>query len=702
MTTQHTTPEIALPPTRREDNTEILHGVAVADPYRWLEDQENRETRAWIAAQNRYAQALIGDLPERRTIAQRLEQLLRVDSIGFPHERGGRYFFARQRPEEEQATLYVRQGLDGSDTIFCDPKTLHADHKASASYLDITPDGTLAAYAIREGGDDRITVCIREVDTLQDLPDRLPKDHYSAVSFTRDGIGFYYTRLMPLVGRRVYYHALGTDVAQDVEVFGAGYGPEVILSDVVSENGRWLLLVVYRGWAQNDLYLQDIQSKDGVNGLVLPVVQGVPAAFTGDFAGDILVVRTDWQAPNRRILAVDLNALTTIGQTVGQQSGEETPERWLASWKEIVPEGPDPIESHSLVGGKLFVETLHHVTSQIRIYGLSGEVQGEIALPGPGSASVPYGHWNSAEAFYSYGSFTVPDRTYRYDVGTGTSTLWAQPQVPFVPEDFETKQVWCTSKDGTQVPMFLVGRRGVAWDGARPTLLYAYGGFNASLTPFFNPAAVLLAERGGIYALANLRGGGEFGEAWHHAGMGANKQNVFDDFIAAAEWLVANGVTSPDHLAIQGGSNGGLLVGAALTQRPDLYRAVVCSYPLLDMVRYHLFLQGPQWVPEYGSAADAEQFKTLYGYSPYHRVQSATRYPATLFVTGDADTRVAPLHARKMAALLQAAQSPEATDRPILLHYDTEAGHSAGEPTAKRIKTQSFLYTFLFQQLGIE
>jgi prolyl oligopeptidase len=685
-----------LPETRRDDPAEILHGVAVPDPYRWLEDQDSPETRAWIDAQNRYADAIVshGALAVRDTIARRLEQLYRVDQIGFPSEYGGRYFFSRQRPEEEQSTLYVRDGLEGPDTVFLNPNSLGADHSASVSYLDITHDGALAAYAIREGGDDQIEIRIRDVATLTDLPDRLPKDYYSAISFKRDKSGFYYTRLVPLVGRRVYYHALGSAADQDVEVFGADYGAESIVNGYVSENGRWLLFVVYHGWAENDLLVQDIVA----NGPIIPVVRNVAAGFNGVFADDTLVIRTDWQAPNRRILTVDLNHLTARrSRCLDDPSGDG----WFEGWQEIVASGPEPINDHSAVGGRVFIEILHNAVSQIKSYSLSGEPRGEITLPGPGTAEVPQGHWESPEAFYVFTSYTVPLAIYRYDIKAGVSTRWAQAQVPFDPDLFETRQSWAISRDGTQVPMFLVGRRDLEWDGARPVLLSGYGGFNASLTPQFNPSAVVLAEQGGIFAVANLRGGGEFGEAWHRAGMGAQKQNVFDDFIAIAEWLIQNGVTNPDRLAISGGSNGGLLVGAALTQRPELYRAVICSYPLLDMVRYHLFLQGPQWVPEYGSAADPQQFQSLFAYSPYHHVRSGPHYPAVLFVTGDADTRVAPLHARKMAALLQAAQSQDAMDRPILLHYDTEAGHSGGEPTAKRIANQSFIYAFLFQQLKI-
>lgn len=664
------------PTTRREDTKELIHGAEVSDPYRWLEDQNSKETRAWIDAENNYTDLYLEKLDSRKVIAGRFGQLLRVDWVGIPVERNGVYFYRKKRANDEQAILYVKKGPNGEERVFLDPNPLSKDHTVSAGFMDFSYDGSLAAYYLRRGGEDEIEVKIKKTTTMQDVPDSLPRAMNEGLSFKRDNSGFYYTVLRPLVGRHIYYHAMGTETSKDSEIFGKGYGPEVGLDASVSPDGRYLLIGVYHGWAQNDLYIQDLAG----SGPIRPVVKDVDATFQLGFAGDRMAILTDWKAPNKRIMVADPNAPS------------------LDKWREIVPAGLIPIEAMSCVGGKLFVQYLNDVTSQIKIFSLDGTSSGELSLPGIGSATVPSGRWENNEAFYSFTSFTVPRTIYRYDVSKVAATLWNRPEIPFDADKFETKQVWITSKDGTKVPMFLVQKKGLSWDGKRPTLLYGYGGFDISWTPSFSETCVLWVEHDGVFAVANLRGGGEFGEAWHKAGMLANKQNVFDDFIGAAEWLVNNNVTNPSKLAIEGGSNGGLLVGAALTQQPELYKAVVCEYPLLDMIRYHKFLQGPQWVPEYGSADDSIQFQTLYAYSPYHHVTSGIKYPSTLFITGDGDTRVAPLHARKMTALLQSVAGP---DRPILLHYETEAGHSGGEPTSKRIDSESLILSYLFWQLDI-
>ncbi len=684
--------ESSPPKTRREEVRETLHGVEIVDPFRWLEDQNSPETRAWIAAENRYADSLLDHLSARTAIAARLSQLLRVERFGMPQVRHGRLFYSRRGARDEQAILYVGDGPAAPPRIFFNPLRLSKDHSTSAGYEDITADGALAAYWIRSGGDDRVEVRIRDTRTLQDLPDRLPRDYNEGISFTRDKSGFYYNKLTPLVGRRVYYHRMGTPQSEDREVFGEGYGAEIGVGGFVSENGRWLLIQVSRGWSQNDLFVQDLQD----SGPIRPIVKGIEAIFDPAFAGDTLVIRTDWKAPNRRLLAMDLPAIMA-GTAAEMGAGSSA---WVeAHTREIVPAGPDSLESASTVGGRVYAKYLHEVSAEIRAFTPGGRPAGDIRLPGIGDASTPSSRWDEPEAFYSFSSFTTPYTIFRYNTQSGKETIWAQPKVPFEPAGYEVRQVWFRSKDGTHVPMFLVQRKGLEWDGNRPVLLTGYGGFDASMLPGFWPSAVLWADHGGVLAVPNLRGGGEFGEAWHRAGMLANKQNVFDDFIAAAEWLIQNRVTNPNRLAISGGSNGGLLVGAALTQRPDLFRAVVCEYPLLDMLRYHKFLQGPQWVPEYGSAEDPAQFKYLLAYSPYQHVRTGVWYPSVLFITGDADTRVAPLHARKMTALLQSVESP---GRPILMHYETEAGHSGGQSTSKYIQNESLIYAYLFWQLGMD
>ncbi len=665
--------------TRRQNIIDTIHGVEVADPYRWLEDQQAPETREWIEAQNKKTRAALEGLPIRKAILKRMEQLYRVERCGIPIVRNGRCFFSRQRPEDEQAILYWRRGLRGKDRVLVDPHPLSPDRTTSVSFMDISRDGTLAAYAIRHGGEDEVEVRIINVDTGKELADRIPRCHVEDFSFTGKADAFYYTVLEPLKGRRVRYHRLGTPVADDPVVFGAEYGPETMLGQFVSENGRWLVLSVYRGWSQNDIYVCDLESGSPIK----PIVRGVEATFSPDFAGDRMLLLTDYRAPKRRILEADPQAPATSPDT----------------WRVVIPEGTAAIEGFSLTAGKLFVNRLEDVSTRIDCYELDGKHDRQVALPGIGSASTPSGPWEGADAFCLFEGHATPIMILRLDVKAKKTTTWFRTRMPIRPSDYVVRQVWYPSKDGTHVPMFLVHRKGLKMDGSRPTHLTGYGGFSSSMTPYFSPETIMWAERGGVIAIPALRGGGELGEEWHRAGMLERKQNVFDDFHAAAEWLIANHYTRPERLVISGGSNGGLLVGAALTQRPDLFGAVVCEVPLLDMVRYHLFLQGPQWVPEYGSAEDPVQFKYLYAYSPYHHADPSKQYPAVLFTTGDADTRVAPLHARKMTALLQSLPGQR---KPILLLYETTVGHSGGEPLTQYLARRSLVLAFMYHQVGID
>lgn len=665
------------PPTRQDNFREVIHGVEIIDPYRWLEDQDSPETRQWIDAQNKYTLSLLDGLPSRPRIQKRLTELLRVDTVSTPFEQGGRYFLFKKRAEDDLSILYVRKGLGGKDEVLIDPHTLSADHTTNIGLDDASGDGRLILYSIRRGGEDETELHVMDVDTRKDLADRLPRALYRGVSFKKDGSGFYYNLQKRDVGTRIFYHAIGTDPSKDLEVFGKGYGPDKWVSATVSEDGRYLLFGVQHGWAKNEVYVQEI-----AGGPIKTIVNDIDAHFYAWFAGERLVMQTDWQAPKNRLLTVDL----------------KNPSR--GSWREIVPAGPDTIDGFSLVGGKLFVNYLHNVTTQIKVFTIDGKPLGEVALPGLGSAGGFQGRWDSNEAFFSFRSYVRPQTIYRYDVATAKTELWAQPKVPFKTDDFEVEQVWYSSKDGTRVPMFLVHKKGLKSDGNLPVLLYGYGGFNVNQTPRFNSMAALWVERGGLYAVANLRGGGEFGEAWHKAGMLDKKQNVFDDFIAAAEWLVKSNYTNPSRLAIQGGSNGGLLVGAALTQRPDLFQAVLCEFPDLDMIGYYRFKNNnPPALLEYGNASVPAQFKSLYAYSPYQKVKPGVKYPAVLLTTGDADTRVPPLQARKMTARLQAATS---SGKPVLLLYDTKAGHSGGKPLSKIIEDLSLEVAFLFWQLGME
>ncbi len=668
------------PPATRQDNIkEVLHGVEIVDPYRWLEDQESPETRRWIEAQNRYAHSLLGGLPVRAGIRQRLAELMRTDRSSAPSEyEGDVYFLNKKRAEDDLWTVYLRRGLRGKDEVLLDPHAWSEDHTTDLQVLNVSRNGKLMAYGIRLGGEDELEMRILDVMARKELPERFPRALYRGVLFKPDNSGFYYNRQDRMTGMRVYYHALGTDPAKDAEVFGKGYGLDKWLgAGGISDDGRWLLFVVTHGWTRQEVYIQDLAS----GGPIRPLVTDLDAHFYPSFAGNQLVLMTDWQASNKRILLVD----------------PENPGR--DRWKEIVPAGPDALLGYALIGGKVFVHSLHDVASRIRIFTLDGKPAGELPMPGLGSASGPWGRWEGKQAFFDFQSFTTPRTTFRYDLETGKTELWGRDEVPFKPEGFETKQVWYASKDGTRVPMFLVHKKGLKPDGKTPTLLYGYGGFRVSQTPAFSSNIAWWIEQGGVYALANLRGGSEFGEDWHRAGMLEKKQNVFDDFIAAAEWLIANGTTSPSKLAIQGGSNGGLLVGVAMTQRPDLFQAVLCRFPDLDMLGYYRFKNNnPPALLEYGDASNPEHFKFLRAYSPYQKVKPGVKYPAVLLTTGDADTRVPPLQARKMTARLQAAT---ASDRPVLLLYDTKAGHSGGKPLGKLIDDSSLEMAFLAWQLGM-
>ena len=665
------------PKTPRDNVRELLHGVELVDPYRWLEDQQSPETRAWIDAQNVYSHPILGSLPGRQQRKQRLTELMKIDVTGMPRERNGRYFFSKRLAHQELFVIYMRKGLEDDDEALIDPHPMSPDRTTSVNLLDVSHDGTLLAYGVQQGGEDEIAIKLLDVETRKDLPDRLPKARYFGVALKPDNSGFYYTRF-GAAGPRVYYHAMGKDPAGDREIFGQGYGPDKIIFAVLSEDGRHLLIHVLHGSSapRTEIYYQDAAKQ----GPIVPVVNDIDARFFGEVAGGRLFLNTNWKAPKGRIFAADL----------------KNPAR--EHWREIIPESDAVLRRFSLAGGKLFVNYLENVSSRVKIFEPDGRPAGHIAFPAIGSVREVSGRWESREAFFVFSSFHIPTAIYRYDVSKGTRRVWAQLQVPVDSDKLEVKQVWYESKDKTRVPMFLVHAKGLKRNGSNPTLLTGYGGFNVSRTPAFSATAVLWAEQGGVYALPNLRGGGEFGEQWHKAGMLGNKQNVFDDFIAAAEWLIENGYTKPSKLAIAGRSNGGLLVGAALTQRPELFQAVACGYPLLDMVRYHKFLVARFWVSEYGSSDDPEQFQYLYAYSPYHRVKPGVKYPAVLFVTGDGDTRVDPLHARKMTALLQTATG---SNRPVLLRYEIKAGHAGGRPLSKTIADTAEELGFLFWQLGV-
>jgi prolyl oligopeptidase len=657
---------------------EVIHGVEIVDPYRWLEDQDSQETRNWIVAENAYTHSLLDGLPTRASASRRLLEMLHHDTVGNPDLEGGYYFFTKKGADQDLASIYRRRGPTGEDELLIDPLPMSPDHTTSVAIDGITSDGSLMLYAVRHGGEDETEIHVLDLNNRRDLTDVLPRALYLGTSWKKDKSGFYYSLGRRDVGKRIYYHALASDPAKDLMVFGEGYGPDTWIGPRVSEDGRYLAISVQAGWAKNELYIQNLAE----NGPIHPIITGINAHFTPQFAGDFLIVQTDWQAPHNRILKIDLR--------------DPKPEKW----QEIVPAAEDAIESFSLIGGKLFVNYLHNVTARIAVFSLEGKALGEVALPSSGSGGV-FGRWDRDEGILYFSSYTTPASIYRYSAATGKRDLWFRNPVAFDSDRYAMEQVWYSSKDSTRIPMFLVHRKGLKPDGQTPTILYGYGGFNVSLTPGFNNAAAWWVEQGGIYAVANLRGGGEFGEAWHKAGMLDKKQNVFDDFIAAAEWLIKSKYTIPQKLAIWGGSNGGLLVGSVLTQRPELFKAVICDHPDLDMVRYYRFTKNnnPPALLEYGNAADPAQFKFLYAYSPYQHVQPGTKYPAVLITSGNADTRVPPEQARKMAARLQAATR---SGLPIMLLYDDKAGHSGGRPFSQVVDELSLKLAFLASELNMK
>jgi len=677
MARGQTSPSPPCPPKTHVDNVTDAYGsVSITDPYRWLEDQNSPETRAWIDAEDHCTDAALKNIPGRQALHARIASLYRTDVYSAPMERAGRYFFTKRTAEQDLSLIYMRRGRTGAEEVLIDPLGWSKDHSASAAIEEVSRDGKFLFYDRREGGQDEVTVHVLNVDSRHDLPDVLPSAVYFSVAPTPDDRGVYYTKTTA-DGPRAYYHAIGTDAAQDKMIYGAGLGTDRILSALLSDDGRYLVYTVFHGSGseQTELYIQNVQD----HGPIVTVVNDIASQFDASFGGTTLYIRTNWKAPDWHVYATD----------------PASPSREY--WHEVVAETHDTLSDFGPIGGKLVAEYLHNATSEIVISDRDGKNPKPIALPALGSTEIS-GRWESPEIFYAFTSFNYPTTNFVYDISTDRSSVWSKIDVPIDPSAFETEQVWYNSKDGTRVSMFLFHKKGLPRNGENPILLFGYGGFDVVYPLAYQPAVIAWAERGGIYAMANIRGGGEYGEQWHRAGMFEKKQNVFDDFIAAAEYLIANRYTNSRKLAIRGGSNGGLLVGAALTERPDLFQAVVCEYPLLDMLRYQKFLHGPYWISEYGTSDNPEQFGYLYKYSPYQNVKQGTKYPSVLFVTGDGDTRVAPLHARKMTALLQAATG---SDRPILLLYDTKSGHSGGRPLNKTIDEETDILGYLLWQLDV-
>jgi prolyl oligopeptidase len=674
------------PPTPTSDATEVLHGESIPDPYRWLEDGESGATRAWTAAQNALTRSYLDAAPARARIRARLEELLAIGAISVPAPVRGRYFYQRRDGRQNQPVLYLREGVGGEDRPVVDPNALDARGTTALDWYYPSEDGRLLAYGLSENGSEQSVLRVLDVDSGADLPDRIPHTRAADLAWLPDGSGFYYTRY-PAPGeapageehyhRAIRFHRLGADPADDPLIFQPAekeHWPSV----GISPDGRWLVIGVARTFDQTDLYLQDLSSEAPP----VPVAKDLPASFEGEVAHGRLFLRTNLDAPTYRLYTVD----------------PEHPER--ERWREVVPPRPDAVlEGVRVTARHLALSYLERASSRLRLADHEGGRISEVTLPTLGSLFGAGAEWDGHELFYGFSSYTVPPSVYRVDLETGTEELWRGVAADVDPERYQVGQVCFRSKDGTEVTMFLVHRVGLVRDGGSPVYLTGYGGFNISMTPAFSRSLLLWLERGGVVAIPNIRGGGEYGERWHQEGMLERKQNSFDDFIAAAEWLIAQGYTTPARLAAAGGSNGGLLMGAVLTQRPELFRAVVVQVPLLDMLRYHRFLIARLWIPEYGSAEDPAQFPWLRAYSPYHQVRDGVAYPSVLMATAESDTRVDPMHARKMTARLQAATS---SSRPILLRLEARAGHGAGKPLNKVLEELTDTWAFVFSELGVE
>lgn len=681
-------PYPAPPETARDPVVDTLHGVAIADDYRWLEDQDSPETRAWIAEQNAYAERIVGDTPLRRDLEARLRELMDVPGALFPRRAGDFEYFAFRAPGREVAAIVRRPAPEepqrdpidpsGDFEVVIDPLDIHPDGTTSVSIRDFSPDGALMMYAIRDGGQDEVQIRIRDLATGEDLPDRLPNFLYGSTFFDPEGTGFYYTWRSREIGPRVRHHTLGTDVAQDVGLFGDGHGPEKFINVTQGGDGRYLVYTVQHGWARSDVYVQDL---DAGGGAARPLIVGAAARFRARFVDGELYLLTNVDAPKNRVFAVDL--------------GRPDP----ADWREVIAETDDLLTDYQIIGDEIYAEYLQSVSSRIVRYDLDGTRIGEIPVPEHHVATLR--PWGEGAALLTLTSLVTPSHIVRLDLETMETEPWLPSASPFDGAGYEVTQVWYTSADGTEAPMYVAHRSGLEPDGEAPMLLYGYGGFNVNLLPRFDPRAAAWLERGGVYAMATLRGGGEFGETWHRAGMLENKPNVFDDFIGAAEWLIGNGYTNPDRLAIRGVSNGGLLVGSALTKRPDLYRAVFCGLPDLDMVRFNQFTDANNMpaLLEYGNAAVEEEFEVLRTFSPYQNVRDGVEYPAVMLTQGDLDTRVPPLQARKMAARLQAATS---SGLPVILDYDPRTGHAGGRTFSRNVRNTAMELAFLLGQLGVE
>jgi prolyl oligopeptidase len=670
---------------------DYFHGTRVIDNYRWLEKADSPEVQKWVSEENEYTRALLDPLPGRAAIQKRLTELLSIGNVSAPVLAGHHYFYTRREGLQNQPVLYVRDSVNGADHVLVDANSLAADGTIALDWFQPSENGKYVAYGTSPSGSEMSTLHVIESKTGTILPDTIERTRAASIAWLHDNSGFYYTRYpkkgevppgQEMYNRHVYFHLLGSPVETDDAVFGQGRDPEDWPGVSLSNDGRWLLINVSEGWTKSELFLLDLKGDKAP----IRLTTGKNFLYSADIYDGKVYITSNEDAPRYRVFVTD----------AGNFDRE--------AWKEIIPQSDAVLQGAAVFGGKLFAQYEQNASSQLKIFDLDGKKLNDLALPAIGTVYSTGGKWNHDEVFYGFQSFTFAPSIHRYDLKNGSTSLWTKVDAPSIEGSaYDVQQEWFNSKDGTRVPMFVVHKKGLQKNGKNPTLLTGYGGFNVSLTPNFSRTAYLWMEHGGVYAVANLRGGAEFGEDWHRAGMLSKKQNVFDDMIAAAQHLISEKYTDKHHLAIQGGSNGGLLMGAMITQRPDLFRAVVCQVPLLDMLHYQDFQIAKLWIPEYGSADNPEQFKWLYAYSPYHHVKAGVEYPAILFMTADTDTRVDPMHAKKMTALMQAeATNGSSLTRPILLRIESKAGHGAGKPVTKQIEEFTDVYSFLFWQLGVK
>ncbi len=676
------------PPSKVDSASDDFHGVKVPDPYRWLEDAKSPDVQAWMKTQNAFARERLKTLPGRDAIADRLRKLYYVDDLGVPQHQGSRYFYWRRHANKEKMIVYWKEGKDGAEQVLFDPNGWSADGSVSLGAYSITEDGRTVAYTIHQNNSDEATLYVMDVATGKKSDvDVIEGAKYAHASWTPDGKGFYYTYLPsgPEIKTserpgfaEVRFHKLGDNPKTDKLVHERTGDPTKFIGAGLSRDGHWLTLSIQNGWTSNKVYFKDARDEKAD---WKPLATDKPFLYHVFDWKDQFYVVTNEGAARSRVFKVD----------------PQNPAR--DQWREIVAERPDAtLEEASIVGECLSLRYLINATTELQVRDLEGKVIRNVALPGVGTAGGLYGKEDEDEAYYVFVSFTTPRQVYQTSVKTGESKLWTKLEIDVDPAPFTVDQVWVTSKDGTKVSMFLVHRKDWKKDGDNPTLLYGYGGFNVAMTPSFNSGIYPWLEKGGVYAVANLRGGSEYGEEWHRQGMLEKKQNVFDDFAAAAQYLINEKITRPERLAVNGGSNGGLLVGAFTVQHPDLCKCVVCEVPLLDMVRYHLFGSGKTWVAEYGSADDAKLFPAILAYSPYHHIVAGTKYPSLLMLSADSDDRVDPMHARKFVAALQAAS----TGGPVLIRIETNAGHGGADLVKAAVEKGADKFAFIFEQLGVK